>query len=85
MPSLKPSKPSLPRLLRKVTGDEFPARDIVATLDMENNLVRVRQDWWDAQPAIVQNQIWKMTEAYLIESDFRSINSYKSQLNYAQF
>jgi len=54
-------------------------------LDMENNLVRVRQDWWDAQPAIVQNQIWKMTEAYLIESDFRSINSYKSQLNYAQF
>ena len=50
MPSSKPSKPSLPRLLRKVTGDEFPARDIVATLDMENNLVRVRQDWWDAQP-----------------------------------
>lgn len=49
----------LPRLLRMVPSTDFPSKDVVATLDRSNNLVRVAQEWWLSQPRFVQSQIWR--------------------------
>ncbi len=63
-------KDELARLLRVVDGTEMPSRSTVVTYDRENNLIRVRSDWWTKQSSQVQRLVWMNHEPYLFESDF---------------
>lgn len=58
------------RLLREVDGSDFFSQEVVATFDKENNLIRVRRDWWREQSAWVQRAVWKTDVPYLLETDF---------------
>lgn len=59
-------------MLREVddTDEAFFSLALVATLDTERNLIRVRRSWWSEQSEWVKREVWKMEDKYLFASDF---------------
>lgn len=57
-------------LLRKVDKGVLPDPRAIAMFDEKNNLLIVEGEWWDAQSAYVQNEVWRSAEPVMFRSDF---------------
>ena len=62
-----------PRLLRLVGPAAFSFLNYVSVLDRENNLLRVRQDWWDENSKQAQELVLRTEEYILTEDDFPQV------------
>ena len=63
-----------PRLLRLVSGADFPYPDVVSTLDRKHNLLRVREDWWDNNSKAAQESVLRTEQLCLIEDNLPRVS-----------